>query len=200
MTKRDNALMDAAFRGDIERARELLRGGANLDNPGDDGWTPLMWAAYRGHLDVVDLFLEAGANVNFSEADEGETVLMVALQQDDQARGAAVVRRLVAAGAQVDAIDSLGWTALTHAATTGKVCVVEALLAGRTLMLAGRAQLGRCVATRPSDGCSMRAREGSGMRPVGSDHLVGSAARSVGQGPRTNPVTTRPAYVSEHQG
>lgn len=150
MTKRDNALMDAAFRGDIERARELLRGGAPLNNPGDDGWTPLMWAAYRGHLDVVDLLLGAGANVNFSEAEEGETVLMVALQQDDQARGAAVVRRLIAAGAQVDAIDSLGWTALTHAATTGKVCVVEALLAAGANADVGGASSARALCSEPS--------------------------------------------------
>ena len=28
------------------------------------GGSPLMWASYRGHLDVVKTLIEAGANVN----------------------------------------------------------------------------------------------------------------------------------------
>ena len=28
------------------------------------GWSPLIWASLRGHLDVVKTLIEAGANVN----------------------------------------------------------------------------------------------------------------------------------------
>jgi len=61
-----NALAHAAFIGDAELVAVLLK------NPDEDanradwklGWTPLIWAAYRGHREVCRLLVERGANVN----------------------------------------------------------------------------------------------------------------------------------------
>ena len=38
-----------------------------------DGWTPLIWAAGRGHADVVRLLLSAGANIEAAD----EVILMI---------------------------------------------------------------------------------------------------------------------------
>lgn len=34
--------------------------------PTQGGWTPLMWAAYKGRTDVAQLLLEKGANPNIT--------------------------------------------------------------------------------------------------------------------------------------
>lgn len=67
------ALMAAAAGGDFDSGRLLLRHGANpnarpiLEQTGflfGGGRTPLMWAAFRGNLEVMKALLEAGADVN----------------------------------------------------------------------------------------------------------------------------------------
>ena len=40
----------------------LLAAGANVDKQSDDGYTPLIYAAYWGKIEVVKELLKAGAN------------------------------------------------------------------------------------------------------------------------------------------
>lgn len=49
----------------------------DIDRKNLGGWTPLMYAAYIGHDNVVNLLLETGVNVNAS-TDRGLTPLMLA--------------------------------------------------------------------------------------------------------------------------
>lgn len=49
----------------------------DLDGKNIGGWTPLMYAAYIGHDNIVNLLLEAGVNVNAATA-KGLTPLMLA--------------------------------------------------------------------------------------------------------------------------
>ena len=44
--------------------RVLLAVGADVNQPGNYDWTPLMAAANAGCLEVVEIFLEAGAEVD----------------------------------------------------------------------------------------------------------------------------------------
>lgn len=59
-------LYDWVEAGDIERIRFLLnRDLIDVDiSIGEDGCTPLMLAAFHGHLELVRLLVEFGANVN----------------------------------------------------------------------------------------------------------------------------------------
>lgn len=58
-------LCQAAFKGDYEICKFLINNGANVnDTQHDHGYTALMFAAIGGHLSVVGLLLEAGADVH----------------------------------------------------------------------------------------------------------------------------------------
>jgi len=62
------ALNEAAKHGDLKAAEDALRRGAD-PNAVIENWTPLFWAAQEGHTEIVDLLLDAGADVNFSDPD-----------------------------------------------------------------------------------------------------------------------------------
>src|SRR5512139_2630437 len=89
-------LVEAAFRGDLGAVRQRLAARVSVDEVGDAGWATLAWAANRGHTAIVDELVRAGANVDFQEDEEGESVLMFAMQQDDERRALAVVEQLLA--------------------------------------------------------------------------------------------------------
>jgi uncharacterized protein len=58
----------AAADGDLEMVKRLLQEGAAPNAFDDLGWTPLIHAAKRGHLDVVRCLLAAGAQVDARDA------------------------------------------------------------------------------------------------------------------------------------
>jgi ankyrin repeat protein len=108
----ETPLMAASRAGSAEAVRLLLARGAAVNAAESfQQTTALMWAAAEGHLDVVDLLLEAGADPNRQarvtslterhNADHptgGFTALMWAARRGDEA----MVRRLVAGGANVN--------------------------------------------------------------------------------------------------
>lgn len=60
-------LMEQAHQGNEYRVRELLRGRADINSQDQQGLTPLMVAAARGHFNIVKLLLEAGANPHITD-------------------------------------------------------------------------------------------------------------------------------------
>ncbi|KAH3745065.1 gamma-secretase-activating protein [Pelomyxa schiedti] len=61
--------------GDVARVIEFLdKEGAEVDATDDEDRTPLLWAADRGHLNLVKELLRRGANVNHQDSD-GQTAL-----------------------------------------------------------------------------------------------------------------------------
>lgn len=87
-------LLTAAKLADVGRARELVAGGAPVDAADRRGFTPLMWAAAGGSVELTTYLLESGARVD-SRAADGTTALYLAA-----ANGAAdVVSLLLARGA-----------------------------------------------------------------------------------------------------
>ncbi|OQS01487.1 ankyrin repeat protein [Achlya hypogyna] len=58
----DEALVQAARLGDSSRVRNLLATGVDADASNDRGETPLLAAVTQGHVAIVELLLEAGAD------------------------------------------------------------------------------------------------------------------------------------------
>jgi hypothetical protein len=62
-TPAPKTLVEAADSGDVERLRQLLAAGADVNAPtATDGLTPLMRTAKGGHLEAVFLLLDFGAD------------------------------------------------------------------------------------------------------------------------------------------
>ena len=60
----DELLTTAAFRGDVERVRQMLAHGASSSARSDLKTTALHWAISMGHVEVAELLVEHGADVN----------------------------------------------------------------------------------------------------------------------------------------
>lgn len=70
----ESPLMFASLNGQLDLARLLISRGADVNKP---GWTPLHYAATRGHLALMNLLLEHHAYIDASSPN-GTTPLMMA--------------------------------------------------------------------------------------------------------------------------
>jgi ankyrin repeat protein len=82
--------------------------GAEIDNVGGQGYSPLMFAAEDGRADLVRLYLSLGANPDATS--HGATALHYAVRMDEEE----TVKVLLAAGCDVNAMDVDDETALQH--------------------------------------------------------------------------------------
>lgn len=75
--KGNSLLMLAAYNGNEETVKMLLRHGADPDRRNDRGQTPLGGVAFKGYSRIARLLLDAGADVN-ADNGGGSTPLMYA--------------------------------------------------------------------------------------------------------------------------
>ena len=67
----------AAQTGDLARLEEILANGeSDVDELDGEGATPLMMAAIGGHMEVIQLLIRLGAEVNHQDKVNGWTALM----------------------------------------------------------------------------------------------------------------------------
>ncbi|MGO9122044.1 MAG: TerB N-terminal domain-containing protein [Desulfomonilaceae bacterium] len=116
-------LLVAARSGDVAAVQKALRQKADINVKGPDGWTPLMWAAVTGHVEVVRLLLDSGAEVNVAAKKSGDTALILAALKGHTE----VVRLLLSKNALVELKHKAGWTALWSAAANGHAKAIELL-------------------------------------------------------------------------
>jgi len=145
---RYTGLLAAAAHGDSTQIKTLLSKGEKPDVRDEYGRTPLHVATYGGHQEAMRSLVTGGANPNALENDRYDIVtiaavandvstLKVALSLGASAKNitsrwdgtaliaaahlghAEVVRTLIRAGAPLDHINNLGWTALIESIVLG---------------------------------------------------------------------------------
>lgn len=120
---RSHSLLHIAIaRGDMDKIKEELDMGANVNALAGDGLSTLQWAI-SADLTILEFLLQAGANPNV-ESFEGATPIMNAVQSDKMEH----LQLLIAQGAEVNKQDNRGFTALHRAAEMGHVEIVKELL------------------------------------------------------------------------
>ena len=141
-------LHKAALDGDAAAAAALIASGAEINARDGNGRTPFHVAAFAGKTDVMARLASAGADVNALDADLYDAVTIAAVADDVPTLKAAlaagnkatnitsiyvgtaliaaahlghdeVVRMLIEAGAPLDHVNNLGWTALIEAVVLG---------------------------------------------------------------------------------
>ncbi len=170
---RYDGLFAAAHNGDAAGIARLIAGGADVRARDSYGRTPLHVAAYAGRHDAMRALASGGADPNALENDRYDIVttaavandlptLKVALALGDRPGNitsrydgtaliaaahlghADIVRELIRAGAPLDHINNLGWTALIESIVLGDggprhVATLKALVeAGANVNLADR--------------------------------------------------------------
>lgn len=80
MSREFEQLLKESAAGNLKAVRALLDAGVDLnsDYGAPRGWSPLMEAAYKGHLSVVKLLVERGARLDAVEVDRWGTALDIA--------------------------------------------------------------------------------------------------------------------------
>ena len=100
----------AAEQGDIEAVKEYLAIGTNVNAMGEDGETPLHFAAIGGQKEIAELLIAKGADVNARDSIGGTPLHKAALRGRKE-----IAELLIANGADVNAKDILGKTPLDWA-------------------------------------------------------------------------------------
>jgi uncharacterized protein len=143
-----SGLHTAAAQGDIETIQGLARAGADLNARDGNGRTAIHVAVFQGHGAAATALIAAGADPSLLDAQRYDAVTVAAVRDDVPtlrallAAGAnaklitsiydgtaliaaahlghdGVVRELVRAGAPLDHVNNLGWTALIEAVILG---------------------------------------------------------------------------------
>lgn len=102
----------------VDIVKQLLQVGADVNKVSKDGRTALLTAILSCNDDVVKLLINAGANVNASDHFTGKTALIQAVITSRRAVKK-IVPQLIKAGADINARDKEGNTALISTVRNG---------------------------------------------------------------------------------
>jgi uncharacterized protein len=125
----DLDVFEAAAIGDVERLRSLLAADPALAGAwSEDGFTALHFAAFFGHPDAAKLLVERGADLEARSTNTQFALDAAPLHSASAAGQLEVCEVLLDAGADVNAVQHGGYTALLDAAANGNSELVALLI------------------------------------------------------------------------
>jgi len=126
-------LVSAVKRRRFQKALELIAEGTDVNAPGARGETALLWAVIHGDERVVSAVLRAGAEATprtkSKRAPGNSAALATPLHFATKPDRIGILKMLLAAGSEVDAMDAVGLTPLGAAAAVGNAEATNLLLA-----------------------------------------------------------------------
>jgi len=113
-TAPQQSLHQATVSGNIERVKELLSKGVDINLKNRQGWTPLHAAVWNQKQDIAKLLIEKGADVNVKDK-SSRTALQFAADTGQKE----IVELLIAKKAEVNTMNARGENALSLATKKG---------------------------------------------------------------------------------
>ena len=118
-------LIIASEEGDVETVKSLLKKGVYIHAQDKEGRCALVAAAYKNHLEIADLLIAAGADVNMKDNTIQSAYLISTMEGCGYIE---LLRKTLKAGADVHSTDSDNGTGLIRASDRGHVEIVKELL------------------------------------------------------------------------
>ncbi len=109
----------------VEQAKTEEARTALINGQDSQGMTPLMWAIFKGHNNIVKALLKYGADVNVNDRFGATALILTTVPTYSDL---AVIKSLIEHGAHIDAQNNNGSTALIFATKINKTDIVEELL------------------------------------------------------------------------
>lgn len=124
------SIKGAAKSGDLLTIKELIQGGEDVNAKDEQGWTPLLWAAYNNQPRATELLLKNGAKANHQSTMQFGAIVpkSTALHIASYYNFKHVVKQLLDNGADVNIVDSRGRTALIFASYYNFIDIVKLLV------------------------------------------------------------------------
>ncbi len=118
----EQEILEAVRDGDIVSLKKLLKPKTKLDFVNSKAMTPLMIASMDNNLEIVKMLVEAGANINQKNKENGKTALMYAASL-----GYLEVCEYLISQKEIliNAKDKEGKTALMHAVANARLDIVK---------------------------------------------------------------------------
>ena len=121
-------LINASEKGDIEAVKSLLKKDVYIHTQDKDGRCALVAAAYKNRLEIVDLLIAAGADVNMKDNTLQSAYLIATSEIPRSENYTELLTKTLEAGADVHSTDSYNGTGLIRAADRGHVEIIRELL------------------------------------------------------------------------
>jgi len=150
-------LFESVKGNDIDKVKKLIEQGVNINAEDYIGWRPLHWAVHKGNINITELLVKAGAEINSKTKTQCDTPLHIAAWENYpdiakllikhgadlnaenmygiapihyvvQHNNPEVVDFFIKNGADVNARDKCGWTPLHYVIHQNYPKVAEILL------------------------------------------------------------------------